>query len=215
MRASQCYEFGGSNSSRWSPISLPGGEAVPEPGNAEVDLTARGVQYLTIRYTKRLAEASAMRSIGSRGGSYDNALAETVMGLDKVELIHRRGPWTRPSWPPPSGWTGGISAGSTAPPSVCRRPSTSAGSGSRRRPRLPDPALHLQRDGLGVSRPAPTRLFDVAVLAFYVSLSPLRSGTSPKALRFLYHRQREATAVARIQAAESSEGSSSSLSRCR
>ncbi len=53
----------------------------------------RGVQYLSIRYTERLAEAGAVRSVGSRGDSYDNALAETVNGLYKAELIRRRGPW--------------------------------------------------------------------------------------------------------------------------
>lgn len=50
----------------------------------------RGVQYLSIRYTARLAEAGAVRSIGSRGDSYDNALAESVNGLYKAEVIHRR-----------------------------------------------------------------------------------------------------------------------------
>ena len=53
----------------------------------------RGVQYLAIRYTERLAEAGAVCSVGSRGDSYDNALAETVVGLYKTELIRRRGPW--------------------------------------------------------------------------------------------------------------------------
>jgi len=53
----------------------------------------RGVQYLAIRYTERLAEEGAVRSVGSRGDSYDNALAETVVGLYKTELIRRRGPW--------------------------------------------------------------------------------------------------------------------------
>lgn len=53
----------------------------------------RGVQYLSIRYTERLAEAEAVGSVGSRGDSYDNALAETVNGLYKAELIHRAGPW--------------------------------------------------------------------------------------------------------------------------
>jgi putative transposase len=53
----------------------------------------RGVQYVSIRYTERLAEAGAVRSVGSRGDSYDNALAETVVGLYKTELIRRRGPW--------------------------------------------------------------------------------------------------------------------------
>jgi putative transposase len=50
-------------------------------------------QYLSIRYTERLAEAGAVASVGSKGDSYDNALAESFNGLFKTELIHRRGPW--------------------------------------------------------------------------------------------------------------------------
>lgn len=53
----------------------------------------RGVQYLSIRYTERLAEAEAVSSVGSRGDSYDNALAESVNGLYKAELIERHKPW--------------------------------------------------------------------------------------------------------------------------
>jgi len=53
----------------------------------------RGSQYLSIRYTERLAEAGAVTSVGSRGDSYDNALAETIIGLYKTELVRRRGPW--------------------------------------------------------------------------------------------------------------------------
>jgi putative transposase len=53
----------------------------------------RGVQYLAIRYTERLADAGAVRSVGSRGDSYDNALAESVIGLYKTELIRKQGPW--------------------------------------------------------------------------------------------------------------------------
>jgi len=53
----------------------------------------RGSQYLSIRYTERLAEAGIEPSVGSRGDSYDNALAETINGLYKAEVIHRRGPW--------------------------------------------------------------------------------------------------------------------------
>jgi len=53
----------------------------------------RGVQYLSIRYTERLAEAGIEASVGSVGDSYDNALAETINGLYKAELIHRKGPW--------------------------------------------------------------------------------------------------------------------------
>jgi putative transposase len=53
----------------------------------------RGVQYLSIVYTERLAEAGAVTSVGSRGDSYDNALAETLIGLFKAELITMQGPW--------------------------------------------------------------------------------------------------------------------------
>ena len=53
----------------------------------------RGTQYLSIRYTERLAEAGAAPSVGSREDSYDNALAESVIGLFKTEVIRRRGPW--------------------------------------------------------------------------------------------------------------------------
>jgi putative transposase len=53
----------------------------------------RGVQYLAIRYTERLAEAGAVASVGSKGDSYDNALAESFNGLYKTELIRHRGPW--------------------------------------------------------------------------------------------------------------------------
>jgi putative transposase len=53
----------------------------------------RGSQYLSIRYSERLAEAGVESSVGSVGDSYDNALAETIIGLFKTEVIRRRGPW--------------------------------------------------------------------------------------------------------------------------
>lgn len=53
----------------------------------------RGSQYLSIKYTERLAEAKIAPSVGSVGDSYDNALAETINGLFKAEVIHRREPW--------------------------------------------------------------------------------------------------------------------------
>ncbi len=65
----------------------------PQPLAGLVHHSDRGVQYLSIRYTERLAEEGAMTSVGSKGDSYDNALAETVFGLFKTELISRRGPW--------------------------------------------------------------------------------------------------------------------------
>ena len=61
--------------------------------NALVHHSDRGSQYVSVRYTERLAEAGIQPSVGSRGDSYDNALAETINGLYKAELIHRRGPW--------------------------------------------------------------------------------------------------------------------------
>ena len=53
----------------------------------------RGSQYLSIHYTERLAEANISASVGTTGDSYDNALAETIIGLYKTEVIHHRGPW--------------------------------------------------------------------------------------------------------------------------
>ena len=52
-----------------------------------------GSQYLSIRYTERLAQAGVEASVGSVGDSYDNALAETMIGLFKTEVIYARGPW--------------------------------------------------------------------------------------------------------------------------
>ena len=55
--------------------------------------TDRGVQYLAIRYTERLAANEIVNSVGSRGDSYDNALAESMNGLYKTELVRNKGPW--------------------------------------------------------------------------------------------------------------------------
>jgi len=72
-------------------------QAIYERSEAEsgplVHHSDRGSQYLSIRYTERLAEAGIEPSVGSRGDSYDNALAESVIGLFKTEIIRRRGPW--------------------------------------------------------------------------------------------------------------------------
>ena len=65
----------------------------PADSDALVHHSDRGSQYVSIRYTERLAEAAIEPSVGSRGDSYDNALAETINGLYKAEVIHRRGPW--------------------------------------------------------------------------------------------------------------------------
>ena len=55
--------------------------------------TFEAAQYVSIKYTERLAEAGIEPSVGSVADSYDNALAETINGLYKAEVIHRRGPW--------------------------------------------------------------------------------------------------------------------------
>ena len=65
----------------------------PEKKDALIHHSDRGSQYVSIRYTERLSEAGIEPSVGSKGDSYDNALAETINGLYKAELIHRRGPW--------------------------------------------------------------------------------------------------------------------------
>jgi transposase InsO family protein len=63
------------------------------PAEPLVHHSNRGVQYLSIRYTERLAQAGIEPSVGSTGDSYDNALAEAVIGSFKTEEIYRRGPW--------------------------------------------------------------------------------------------------------------------------
>ena len=68
-------------------------ERRPQREDTLVCHSDRGSQYVSIRYTERLAEAGIEPSVGSKGDSYDNALAETINGLYKAELIHRRGPW--------------------------------------------------------------------------------------------------------------------------
>src|SRR6185437_981676 len=65
----------------------------PVQGSGLVHHSDRGVQYVSIHYTERLADAGIDPSVGSVGDSYDNALAETVNGLFKTEVIRRRGPW--------------------------------------------------------------------------------------------------------------------------
>ena len=65
----------------------------PERDETLIHHSDRGSQYVSIRYSERLAEAGIEPSVGSTGDSYDNALAETINGLYKAELIHRRAPW--------------------------------------------------------------------------------------------------------------------------
>ena len=65
----------------------------PQGDDALIHHSDRGSQYVSIRYSERLAEAGIEPSVGSTGDSYDNALAETLNGLYKAEVIHRCGPW--------------------------------------------------------------------------------------------------------------------------
>jgi transposase InsO family protein len=65
----------------------------PERDDRLIHHSDRGSQYVSSRYSERLAEAGIEPSVGSKGDSYDNALAETINGLYKAELIHRRAPW--------------------------------------------------------------------------------------------------------------------------
>jgi Integrase core domain len=94
-------------SSRRATPGRPGDRNVPRPARSErrfrlpIATSSTGVlrrplesaQYVSIRYTERLAEAGIEPSVGSVGDSYDNALAETINGLFKAEVIRRRGPW--------------------------------------------------------------------------------------------------------------------------
>ncbi|MBC3192158.1 DDE-type integrase/transposase/recombinase [Pseudonocardia sp. C8] len=84
-----------------------------------------GAQYTSIAYTERLAAAGAAPSVGSVGDAYDNALAESTIGLFKTELIKRRGPWRtveQVEIAPSNTSTGSTTAAYTAPPRTCRRP---------------------------------------------------------------------------------------------
>ena len=65
----------------------------PDRNESLIHHSDRGSQYVSIRYSERLAEAGIEPSVGSKGDSYDNALAETINGLYKAEVIHRRSAW--------------------------------------------------------------------------------------------------------------------------
>jgi putative transposase len=88
-----------------------------------------GVQYLSIRYSERLAQAGIAPSVGSRGDSYDNAMAESIIGLLKTEVIRRRGPWR--AWRTSSSRPSNGSGGSTTDGSSSRSSCTPRGEGAR------------------------------------------------------------------------------------
>ena len=91
----------GCSSSGSGPAKHSRGEPPPKPSTSYYAPSDKPVlrrplelgQYLSIRYTERLAETGAVNSVGSKGDSYDNALAETMNGLYKTELVRNRGPW--------------------------------------------------------------------------------------------------------------------------
>ena len=108
----------------------------------------RGSQYLSMRYTERLADAGIEPSVGSRGDSYDNALAESVIGLfksggDSVGR-DRGGHWRRSNSRRSRGWTGSIIDGCSVRSASCRRPSTKHATMSR--PPSPDSHNSLSHD---------------------------------------------------------------------
>jgi putative transposase len=79
-------------------------------------------KYLSIRYTERVADVGAVSSVGSRGDSYDNALAEAVNGLYKAEVIHKSGPWRsldQVEFATPKWSIGGTRSACTAPSATC------------------------------------------------------------------------------------------------
>jgi len=101
-------------------------ERPQRPGGDLIHHSDRGVQYVSIRYTERLDDAGIAPSVGSVGDSYDNALAETVIGLFKTEVIRRSGPWRHleaVEFATLDGSTGSIIGGSWSRSATCRRPS--------------------------------------------------------------------------------------------
>jgi hypothetical protein len=102
----------------------------------------RGSQYLSIRYTERLAEAGGVTSVGSRGDSYDNALAETIIGLSRASSSAGPAPGgasTTSSTPRSSGWTGSTTAACSSRSATSLQPSSRPPTTGRRTPTtLPD-----------------------------------------------------------------------------
>ena len=141
--------------SRSMPSRWPSGAGVTGPSPGLVHHSDRGSQYLAIRYTERLEDAGVVNSVGSKGDSYDNALAETVNGLYKAELINRR--WSlaqRRAGRTRDRRLGPLveyAAAPRRPAATCHRRSTRPHTGPRSRwPRPPetyDPSLHETQYG--------------------------------------------------------------------
>lgn len=127
------YAHPGATSAGIQPCCVAGNSDLPEL----VHHSDRGSQYLSLVYTDRLGELGTAPSVGSRGDSYDNALAEAVNVADKTELINRanRGAAsTTSSWPPLNGCSDTTKNACTKPSAMSHQPST----------RQPSPAPHIQ-----------------------------------------------------------------------
>jgi transposase InsO family protein len=129
--------------SLWSSDDL----TIVEAFDGRVHHSDRGTQYLSMRHTDRLDDAGIAPSVGSRGDSYDNALAESVIGLFKTEVIRRLGACgisRRSNSRRSTGWTGSIIAGYSGRLATCRPRSTRHGTMSK--PRWPDSHNSPSRD---------------------------------------------------------------------
>ena len=174
-----------------SSATLPARSSPFSPQDLALDSyeSVRGVQYLAIRYTERLADEQAVASVGSKGDSYDNALAETVNGLYKTELIYKQRALevhgTRRAGHRGLGQPGGTNGACTKPVATCRRRSSKRtttvtwdeASSGRVNPK--QPSLHQTQGGSdrrGFARHrAPCR----------TQRGPIRVGSSPPPPRWL------------------------------
>ena len=117
-------------------------ERQPQLSDQLINHSDRGAQYVSIRYTERLAEAGIEPSVGSRGDSYDNALAETITGCTRPSLataVHPGNQGSPLNWPPCKGRTCTTTSDCSNPSGTSRRPKLrqTAGGNSPNRPRLP------------------------------------------------------------------------------
>lgn len=141
-----------------------------EQGSSLIQHSDRGSQCVSIRYTERSAEAGIEPSLGSKGDSYDNALAETINALYKAELIHRRAPWRTkeavelPRW---SGYRGSTTIACLNPSGTSRlqklRQTTTGNSPIRPLSKWADLNQTASAETGAIQRLAGVMLFDVAI----------------------------------------------------
>ena len=143
----------------------------------------RGSQYVSIKYTERLAEAGVESSVGSVGDSYDNALAETINGLYKAEVIHRRGPWR--SSRPWNGWTGSTTEGSWSLSATYRRPKPS----NATTPCWNNPPWRHNLNQMASGKPGAVQIGDSDHLKVFANAAPAESWfaeNDPEGVAFEY-----------------------------